>query len=146
MLLFIKRGHTYVCINPRKFGFRRKIVLGVCGVGIPASIQNLLNVTGMTILNNFTSGFGANAVAAMGIAQKINQVPTQVALGLSQGIMPLISYNYSSGNIKRMKSTFLFAARTALSFLVCVALFYFLGSEFLVQSITADSTVHCNGL
>ena len=145
VLLFIKRGHTYVCINPRKFGFRRKIVLGVCGVGIPASIQNLLNVTGMTILNNFTSGFGANAVAAMGIAQKINQVPTQVALGLSQGIMPLISYNYSSGNIKRMKSTFLFAARTALSFLVCVALFYFLGSEFLVRLFMNNEDVIAMG-
>ena len=48
---------------------------GVCVVGIPASIQNLLNVTGMTVLNNFTSSYGANAVAAMGIAQKINQVP-----------------------------------------------------------------------
>ena len=41
-------------------------------VGMPASIQNLLNVTGMTVLNNFTSAFGADAVAAMGIAQKIH--------------------------------------------------------------------------
>ena len=40
------------------------------GVGIPAAIQNLLNVTGMTILNNFTSSYGAQAVAAMGISQK----------------------------------------------------------------------------
>ena len=52
----------------------RHIVVGVCAVGIPASIQNLLNVTGMSVLNNFTSAFGANAVAAMGIAQKINSV------------------------------------------------------------------------
>lgn len=145
VLLFIRRGHTYVCVNPRKFGFRKSIVLGVCGVGIPASIQNLLNVTGMTILNNFTSSFGANAVAAMGIAQKINQVPTQMALGLSQGIMPLVSYNYSSGNIKRMKATFLFAARTALSFLVCVALFYFFGSEFLVRLFMDNEDVIAMG-
>ena len=55
--------------------------MGVFGVGLPASIQNLLNVTGMTILNNFTSSFGANAVAAMGIAQKINQVPFYIVLG-----------------------------------------------------------------
>ena len=35
--------------------FNRRIVRAVCGVGVPAAIQNLLNVTGMTILNNFTS-------------------------------------------------------------------------------------------
>ena len=56
VLLFIKRKNTYVCIHPNKFCLRKKIVLGICGVGIPAAIQNLLNVTGMTILNNFKIG------------------------------------------------------------------------------------------
>ena len=34
----------------------------------------------MTILNNFASAYGADAVAAMGIAQKINQVPWNVSM------------------------------------------------------------------
>ena len=124
VLLFVKRGRTYVCINPRKLSFESSIVSGVCLVGIPAAIQNLLNVTGMTILNNFTSSYGANAVAAMGIAQKINQVPFYVANGLSQGIMPLISYNYASDNIKRMKNTLTFAARISVTGLVLVSIGY----------------------
>ncbi|MDE6894936.1 MAG: MATE family efflux transporter, partial [Lachnospiraceae bacterium] len=85
VLLYVKRGKTYVCVRPSMFRLNRSIVVSVCGVGIPASIQNLLNVTGMTVLNNFTSVYGSDAVAAMGIAQKINMVPMYVALGLSQG-------------------------------------------------------------
>ena len=54
ILIFKKRGKTFVCLNPVMFRWKKAIVLGVCGVGIPAAIQNLLNVTGMTILNNFT--------------------------------------------------------------------------------------------
>lgn len=96
VLLFIKRRNTYVCVRPSMFRMNKAIIVGVCGVGIPAAIQNLLNVTGMTVLNNFTSSYGSDAVAAMGIAQKINMVPLYIALGLSQGIMPLISYNYAS--------------------------------------------------
>lgn len=65
-------------------------------MGVPASIQNLLNVTGTTILNNFTSSYGADAVASMGIAQKVHMVPLQITLGFSQGIMPLVSYTYAS--------------------------------------------------
>ncbi len=126
ILLFVKRGRTCVCIRPSMFGLKRPIVAGVCGVGIPASIQNLLNVTGMTVLNNFTSAFGSDPVAAMGIAQKINMVPMYIAMGVSQGIMPLISYNYASGNIRRMKKTVAFSAKVSLSFLVCMsAAFYF---------------------
>ena len=94
-------------------------------VVIPASFQILLNVTGMTILNNLASAYGATAVAAMGIAQKVNQVPFQVSNGLSQGIMPLVSYNYASDNIPRMKKSFLFAARLAVTCLACVSLLYY---------------------
>ncbi len=44
-----------MCLSPKNSAWEKQIVWGVCVVGIPASIQNLLNVTGMTILNNFTS-------------------------------------------------------------------------------------------
>ena len=133
VLLAVKRGRTYVCIDPRKFTLKKEIVVGVCGVGIPAAIQNLLNVTGMTILNNFTSAYGADAVAAMGITYKIYMVPMYISMGLSQGIMPLISYNYASGNIRRMKQTVWFAARAALTLIITVAVFYFIFPGFFVS-------------
>ena len=123
--LIVKRGRTYVCIHPSMFRLRRAIVAGICGVGVPAAVQNLLNVTGMTVLNNFTSSFGSDAVAAMGIAQKVNMVPMYIAMGISQGIMPLIGYNYSSGNVRRMKKTILFSAQLSLGLMVVSAAFYY---------------------
>lgn len=117
-----------VCISPKKLGFQKAIVFGICGVGIPAAIQNLLNVTGMTILNNFTSSYGADAVAAMGIAQKVNMVPLQVALGFSQGIMPLISYNYASGNRKRMKECIMFTIKLLIPTMAVVLLLFNVGA------------------
>lgn len=128
LLLLVKRKSTYVCIHPGMLRLNRTVVAGVCGVGIPAAIQNLLNVTGMTVLNNFTSFYGSDAVAAMGIAQKINMVPLYVALGLSQGLTPLISYNYGSRNIPRMKKTLLFSVQISLSFLAAVTVGYYLGA------------------
>lgn len=43
-LLYGKRGKTFVCIHPAKFRLERTIAGEVCGVGVPAAIQNLLNV------------------------------------------------------------------------------------------------------
>ncbi len=128
VLLFVRRGKTFVSVSPAYIRPKKEIVLGICGVGIPASIQNLLNVTGMTVLNNFTAGFGPDAVAAMGIAQKINMVPAQIALGFSQGIMPLVGYNYASGNVKRMKSAILFAGGAMLGFTSIMAVGYYVGA------------------
>lgn len=145
VLLFIKRKQTYVCIRPSMLKLDKAIIIGVCGVGIPASIQNLLNVTGMTVLNNFTSSFGSDAVAAMGIAQKINMVPLQITLGFSQGLMPLISYNYASGNVDRMKKTLLFAIRISLSILFVVSVGYFFGSGFLTRLFMKNEAIVAYG-
>ncbi len=133
VFMYVKRKSTFVCVNPRKIGFERAVVLGICAVGVPASIQNLLNVTGTTILNNFTSVYGADAVASMGIAQKINMVPFQIALGFSQGIMPLVSYTYASGNHRRMKDTILFAIKLMLPAMTAVSVGYFVGAGGLVR-------------
>ncbi len=141
VLLFHKRKQTYVSIHPAMFRPSREIVMGVCGVGIPASIQNLLNVTGMTVLNNFASAYGASAVAAMGIAQKINSVPFHAALGASQGVMPLISYNYASGNTPRMKKTLFFAGGIALSAMTVMAACFFFGAEPLVRTFMNDAAI-----
>ena len=79
-LNYIKKNNTFVCFNPLKLKYLTKdIAFGIFGVGIPASIQNLLNVTGTTILNNFTSAYGASAIAAMGISHKLFMIPSQVA-------------------------------------------------------------------
>ena len=129
VILYLKRSTTYVCIDPKKFSFRREIAKDICVVGIPASIQNLLNVTGMTILNNFTAAYNsAAAVAAMGISHKISLVPMYCTMGLSQGIMPLISYNYASGNIKRMKQSISFTTKISMGVIVMLAALLYFGS------------------
>ena len=128
VLLFVRRGNTFVCVRPSMALPRRELVRGVFGVGVPASIQNLLNVTGMTVLNNFTAVFGPDAIAAMGIAYKINMIPMYIAMGVSQGLMPLVSYNYGSGNVPRLKKAVLFAEKISLSFMVTVSVCYFFAS------------------
>ena len=145
VLLYVRRSNTFICILPKNFRLKKAIILGVCGVGIPAAIQNLFNVTGMTILNNFTSSFGADAVAAMGIAQKINMVPVQIALGFSQGIMPLVSYSYASGNRKRMKEAILFTVKTLLPFLFCVSVFYYIGAGSLTRAFMNNEAIIAYG-
>ena len=140
-MIFIKRGKTFVCINPEYFRFDKKIISEVCGVGIPASIQNLLNVVGMTLFNNLTAASGEIAVAAMGIAQKVNQIPFYVALGVSQGIMPLIGYNFASGNVKRMKKALVFTMSVTAVFLSFVTLGYFAFSENIIGFFMKNSDI-----
>lgn len=146
ILTLIKNKNTYVCLDIRKFSFRRDIAAEVFGVGLPASIQNLLNVTGSIILNKFVADFGAEAVSAMGIAHKCSMLPMYVSMGISQGVMPLISYNYASGNRSRMKEAIRYVLRLAICItLVLTALFYAFSDSLIRMFMDNDTIVGYGG-
>lgn len=145
VLLFVRRGKTYINLHPRYLRIRREIVVGVCGVGIPASVQNLLNVTGMTILNNFVAAYGASAVAALGIAQKIYMLPMQIALGGTQGVMPLVSYSYSSKNSRRMEEAIRYVAKILVPSMLVIALGGWIFAGSLIRIFMQSEEIVCYG-
>lgn len=136
-----KRGRSYVCLRPDMSLCGKSVALGIFAVGVPAMVQNLLNVTGMTILNNFTADYGSEAVAAMGIASKIQMVFLYVNMGISNGIMPLVGYNYADGNVKRMKDAMLFTAKLILGVLGIATVLCFIFSRTLVGLFIENTNV-----
>ena len=81
----------------------------------------------------------------MGITQKINMVPLQVAMGFSQGIMPLISYNYASGNHRRMKETIFFTIRLCCRFWWWYPWGYFAGAGVLTRAFMDNEAIVAYG-
>jgi len=136
--LFLQRRTTYVCISPKEFTLRKGIVKGVCVVGVPASIQNLLNVVSHMLLNNLAAPYGAAALAAMGIASKVSMVPWYIGNGISQGVMPLIGYTYAAKLHERMKKTLRFTALLSGSVLSVMALVCCLCSQPIVRAFMQD--------
>ena len=133
VILVIKKNKTYVSVDPKLFVPTKEIASNVFGVGIPASIQNLLNVVGSTILNNLAAGYGNEAVAAIGITHKIALVPLYFSMGGGQGIMPLVGYNYASGNRGRMKETIIFSIKVFILAMFGAGLLFYVFSGQLVS-------------
>ena len=77
----------------------------------------------------------------MGIANKISMVPLYCAMGISQGIMPLISYNYASGNIKRMKQSITFTTNISLGIIIVLAAGLYLGSGSVIAAFLNEPEV-----
>jgi len=54
-------------------------------------------------LNSLAASHGDLELAAIGIVMKAERLPNAVNIGICQGMMPLVAYNYASGNWDRMK-------------------------------------------
>ena len=146
ILALAKKDKTYICMNPMKLRYlTRDVVLGITGVGLPASFQNIVNVMGMTLLNNFTAAFGPTAVAAMGIAAKLHNMYFQIMMGAGQGIMPMVGYNYTSGNRTRMKKCILFSLSVTIPVGLTISLGYWLGAPNLIELFIRNDEIVAYG-
>lgn len=139
--ILVKKDRTYVTIHPKYFRFDKALYKDVFGVGLPASIQNLLNVTGMTLLNNLMAKYGAEAVSAMGITHKVSLVPLYISMGIGQGVMPLVGYNFSSGNRKRMKKAILFTLHLAAAIVALGGAVFYLNAGRIISLFMTNATI-----
>ena len=93
---------------------RTENVRSVFTVGIPSSIATLLFDIDYIVIDKLMSGYGDIALAAVGIVLKVERLPLNVGIGICQGMMPLVAYNYSSGDRKRMFRIIRFSLITGL--------------------------------
>ncbi len=72
------------------------------GVGVPSALlTGLFDVANMC-LNALMAAHGDLELAAIGIVMKVERLPNAINVGLCQGMLPIVAYNYASGNYRRM--------------------------------------------
>ncbi len=79
------------------------IVGAVFAIGLPSSLNNLMNSFGTALLNRGLASYGADKVAAMGIASKVNMMVAMIMIAFAFGAQALIGYNYGAGNRARLR-------------------------------------------
>lgn len=102
MVLAERKGNPLIKLSPRLFSPEKRMVVSVVTIGVPGALITILLSVSNIVLNNFIGIYGSDAVAAYGIAYKIDMVPIMLSVGLSQGVAPLVGYYYGAGEGERM--------------------------------------------
>lgn len=97
-----RKGNPLIVLSFRQFAPHKKMVGSIVSIGIPGALITVLLSVSNIVLNNFIGIYGSDAVAAYGIAYKIDMVPIMLSVGLSQGVAPLVGYYYGAGKKDRM--------------------------------------------
>lgn len=110
-------------------------------VGVPAAGSNMINPLSMSIVTALLAGFGHEAVAAFGVATRVETMATIPMLALSGSIGPVAGQNWGSGKPERTRETlrasFIFVL---LCGLILGAMFFAVSGPF-VALFTDDTVV-----
>jgi len=122
--LFRQRKQSALSFRPALLRGNLRHVRPILAVGLPSALQFGLAVIAVGGQTNFVSKYGAEAMAALGITKKLDQLPLYFAQGTASGLLPLLAYNYASGNQERRRSAFRFGCGIAFGFSVLCLVVY----------------------
>ena len=136
------RGKTVLTFPPRVGRIGRANAKSLFSVGIPAALSIFLFDLVTMVINRLTVSYGDIPLAAMGIVLKLERLPLNIGLGVCLGMVPLVAYNFASGNHGRMDRFFSLARIVILGIsLVCVGLFLLFPRQIVGAFIADEETV-----
>ena len=144
IIIIVKNRRVLVLsAKPEAAMFRDKIPSAVISIGIPACLMTLCENISYAILDNLMSLAGTAQQAGIGVAKKVNMLAHCIVRGMSQGVLPLIGYNFASGNKKRMRKTFYISAGTSIVIsALCMTACLLFAREFIGVFIPEASESH----
>ena len=139
-LAFIQRDNS----NGISTKINRDYKKSLYSVGIPAAFAVFLFDLVTIVINRLASDYGDITLASAGIVLKLERIPINIGLGVCLGMIPLLAYNYGSGDHKRLKQISNIARNSILIFsAVCAVLFWFFAEQVVGAFISDEETIRC---
>ena len=108
-IIYFLRGESSLSIRIRDFSVKDKIGSSVLAIGIPASLASVLMSISQIIMNGLMAGYGDMALAGIGVAMKITMITGMIAMGIGQGIQPILGYCVGAKTWERYKKIMRFS-------------------------------------
>ncbi len=110
-------------------------------ISAPAAAANMMTPVGAGIITALVAGFGAEAVAAYGVAGRIETLAMLVVLAMSTSLPPFLSQNFGAGRRERVAAAVRLALRFVLVLELAVYVLVALGAPFIAALFTRDTVV-----
>ena len=143
LVCLLRKRQSVICIDPRLMRSTRNHIRPILSIGFASAIQLMLTMVGVAAQAKFVSAYTTEAVAALGIVKKLDQLPLYFTIGVSVGLLPLLAYNHAAGNEQRRSDAFRFGCILSVSVAVgCVIVYEILAPQlaalFIGDALTVD--------
>lgn len=145
VILFLNNNYG-INIRLKHFKLDIFIVRQLYSVAIPSAF--MMSVTSLLAgsINKIVSGFSQTAVAVIGIYFKLQMFVYMPVNGVIQGMRPIVSYNYGSGDIKRMNKTITVASIVSLIIMASGSIIFMLFPYNVLKLFNADNNMIIMGI
>ena len=138
-LYYIVAGKTAFHI---KFSYLRpdwSIIKDIYRVGAPTMVSQLMESLVFVLFNNVLKTFGSLIIAVVGIIMRISDFVFMPVMGVSNGLLPIVGYNYGAGDFKRVWKVVKLASVGIMAFLGVASIFMIIYAPQIIGVFSRDS-------
>jgi multidrug efflux pump len=143
---WLHRNSEHVSLSPRWFTLSPSVLKPVFGIGSGELIQSAFLIVTTLVLNNLAAAYGDGALAAMGVAVRIAQVPEFLVMGVTIGVLPLLAYSFGKGDRARFGSALRASAVTVGSIVLVFSSTVFVFRDQVFSAFSGDGSVLAIGV
>ncbi len=104
--IILFNGKCPIKVRLKGWEWKWQIFREIFAVGFPSILMQCIGSVTQFGMNMILRGFTETAVAVMGVYGRLQSFIFMPVFGLSQGILPILGYNYGAGNKKRLIETY----------------------------------------
>ncbi|RKJ42150.1 MATE family efflux transporter [Acutalibacter sp. 1XD8-33] len=142
-----------ICVRPHEiqisfkgFRFDWQTVKNIYAVGLPAIMMQAIGTVMNMAMNAILSGFSTAAYTVFGLYFKLQSFVFMPVFGLTQGLLPIMGYNYGAKNKKRLLSALSQGCAIAAVIMAAGMLVFLLLPGQLLSIFNASEELHSIGI
>ena len=131
LILFVSHSRLRIVASWRR----------ILRIGIPTTLSSILTPVSAAVVIKIVSGFGQAAVAAIGVASRIEMFAFMIPMTVGMSLVPFVAQNYGARRIDRIKAVRKGAMLFALAFGCVIAVVFLFIAHPLGQLFSSDPEV-----
>lgn len=146
LLWYYLSGQSVMQLRPRHLRPHGKTIVEIYRVGLPTMVIQISFNASLIVANRILGGYGHVAIAVMGIIVRLQQFAFMPVIGITQGLLPILGYNYGAGKYMRIREAMLKAIAAGVLLSTILAVFFFLFPELLIRIFSNEGALIEAGL
>ncbi len=140
VFFFVKKD-SLVQFKFSDFKFSWEILGTTVKIGLPASLSFVIMSFGQMLYNRIVVYFGSNAVAAVGIGMRLDQLFFMPIMALSSSLVTLVGMLFGAKRVDLIRPTWLFVVKWGEIFALSFGLVFYFIAPYFMKIFTEDPSV-----
>jgi len=146
LLRYYLSGKSNLAVRLRHLRPDWRIIYDIYRVGLPSLIIHMSANISIIIVNRILGGFGYIPIAVMGLVVRFQMFGFMPVIGVAQGLLPIIGFNFGAGKYDRIREALLKAAGAATVFVTVTGLAFFIFPGFFLSIFSSDEQLLSSGV